>query len=119
METLQYQLSDLPPECTKLAADVLVLYYLLPHFTVVKKTTKETQVATVLSWEGIAAPEMLRSTFGDGIAGVGTHYLAAEDQIVKAFLHFAFAVKKLTSISSSSSACSALLVSTTKREDPR
>ena len=116
IETLKYQLADLPEECTKLAADALISFYLFPHESAIKRTTKQSQVATVLSWEGLAAPDLLRSTFGEGIGGVGTHYVAAEDQIIKAFLLFALHGKREHIDFASSSQCSAVLASLRQTE---
>ena len=67
---------------------------LFPFDSSVKKATKERQITTVLSWQNIQPPQLLSTTFGSGIGDVGTFYLTAEDQIIRAFLRFALRGKE-------------------------
>ena len=111
LEALKHQLSGLPIECTKLIADGIALYYLFPLDNNVKKATKERQIATVLSWKGLAPPEILSMTFGGGIGNVGTFYVTHEDQLIRGFLLFAARGKERGIDFYSASECQSLLES--------
>jgi MoxR-like ATPase len=88
-------MAGLPPDAHRVAADLTILYWLFPSGAA-RAETKVDRVLTVVSWK-LAAEAPARSDllalFGDGIGGVGTHYLAAQDRVIAYFLAFSRAVR--------------------------
>lgn len=111
LQKWQEQLSDQRPEIHRLAAEVLIFYYIFPSSGVIRKIKKLEKIRAVISWklrDDEPAPEILENTFGSGIGDVGTHYLASQPFEIAYYLEFVKAGKERSISFEDESACKAL-----------
>jgi hypothetical protein len=88
LSRLKLQLDAVSEEVHIVVAESLLFYYLFPDSQTVRKDTKIARVAEVLSWKNFAVPRRLEESFGDGVGGVGTHYMSAQPYVMGFILEF-------------------------------
>jgi len=83
---------------TRLAGELLVIYYLFPSSSNVLGDTKRSRVNTVLHWNGDTLPtdHMVFRALEYGIGGTGQGYLSYQYKELWYFINLSIAFKKLT-----------------------
>lgn len=99
LDKLHVQLADQPDDVVRVAADILVFYFLFPSSETIGGKRKLESIQTVASWrpEALAIrPDtlgMLETAFADGIGGTGQDYLTGRPVHLAFFLAFARGVR--------------------------